>query len=589
MNQLYTPWGEKIDKDNVLPEYPRPQLRRDSYLSLNGFWDYGINGNGAMDSIQEKILVPFSPEAALSGVNRFVSPDEFLIYRRKVVLPEGFNHGRLILHFGAVDQEAEVFIDNRSVGTHLGGFTAFSFDITDHVEKTEFTIGVVVKDLTDTADRQTGKQRIKRGGIFYTPQSGIWQSVWLESVPEEHVRSFRLFADFDNRKLEIFFDTGGDTKSLPIGVRAFYQGKPVASAKTKSSHVVLDIKEWHPWTPEKPDLYDLEIEYGEDRIKSYFGMRKFERKPDDFGIMRFYLNNKPYFLSGVLDQGYYPDGLLTPPADEAMENDIRLMKKMGFNFIRKHIKIEPMRWYYHCDRLGIIVWQDMVSGWEANTMVKNTVLALLGVHFKDTRYAHFGRLGQVGRDQFEVEMNETLAQLQNVVSISTWVPFNEAWGQFDSLRIERKVREEDPTRLVDHASGWSDQKGGDYCSRHIYFRKIRFHKKDGKKRILALTEFGGYSLLLPEHSFNPDKVYGYRKYSDEDALGIAVNDLYMNQVIPEIKKGLSVLVYTQLSDVEDEVNGFVTYDRKVEKIKPEEMRDINKHLFNSFKNSLKNR
>jgi len=587
MNQLYTKWGETLDKENVMPEYPRPQMQRDSYHNLNGSWDYALLDNDAPETFDGKITVPFSPESVLSGVNQFLDPDHTLFYHRIVKLPDGFVKSRLLLHFGAIDQEAKVYIDKQPAGVHKGGFTPFTLDITDLVKNPEFAIEVKVKDLSDTSYMQTGKQRIKRGGIFYTPQSGIWQTVWMESLPADHITDFRYVPDFDQHRIEINFETNSDKPKYPIKVKLYYQGTLLQKAETPSKNMTVALKEWHPWTPEIPDLYDIEIEYGEDAIKSYFGMRKFERKPDSFGIMRFYLNNKPYFLSGVLDQGYYPDGLLTPPSDEAMEADIILMKQMGFHLIRKHIKLEPLRWYYHCDRLGMVVWQDIPSGSEKKDIATNGILAQLGINIRDKHYRWFGRKEEAGRIQFESEVAEAVNHLKNCVCISAWVPFNEAWGQFDSLRISESIAKTDPTRQIDHASGWSDQGGGDFYSRHIYFSKIRFSRKKAYERIMALTEFGGYSLLVEGHSFNPYKVYGYKKFTDKAKLEVALINLYDKEILPAIEKGLSVLVYTQLSDVEDEVNGLVTYDRKYVKFGIEDMRQINKYLLQAFKASLK--
>ncbi|MDY0317729.1 MAG: glycoside hydrolase family 2 TIM barrel-domain containing protein, partial [Candidatus Izemoplasmatales bacterium] len=293
-------------------------------------------------------------------------------------------------------------------------------------------------------------------------------------------------------------------------------------------------------------------------------------------------NDKPYLLSGVLDQGYYPDGLLTNPSDEALYNDIKSMKEMGFNLLRKHIKIEPLRWYYHCDKIGMIVWQDMINGSERKDIFFHGALAMLNIHINDKRHWLFGRRNKKGREQYMLELNEMISHLKNITCISTWVPFNEAWGQFDSLDVSKHIRDIDKTRLIDHASGWSDQGGTDFRSEHIYFKKVKFNEKYAKKRILALTEFGGYSLLVNENSFNPDKVFGYKKYQNQQDLEAGIKQLYENQIIPEVRKGLNVLIYTQLSDVEDEVNGFLTYDRKVAKVDVELIRQINKKLFDAF-------
>jgi len=589
MKQLYTPWGASLDKERVLNEYPRPQMVRESYLNLNGEWDYAISKNEFEKEFDGKIIVPFSPEAALSGVNRFVEPDDYLIYHRNIVLPEGFNHDKLILHFGAVDQEAKVYIDNRLAKAHLGGFTPFRVDITDYVEKNQFSLKVVVRDLSDISDRQTGKQKIKRGGIFYTPQSGIWQTVWLESVPKQYIENLNITTDFDKSKVIIRIIPNIENSTQPARIRLLFKQMLISEKNFQSNTVELFIEDRKDWSPEAPNLYEFEISYGEDNVQGYFGIRKFERKADDSGIMRFYLNNKPYFSSGVLDQGYYPDGLLTCPSDDAMIFDIQSMKDLGFNLLRKHIKIEPLRWYYHCDLLGMIVWQDMVSGSSRKDIFFHGALAMANIHLNDKWYRLFGRENKESRLQFLSELDETLQHLKNVTCISTWVPFNEAWGQFDSIKVEKHIKRIDSSRLIDHASGWSDQKVGDYHSRHIYFSKIKFKIKNASKRINALTEFGGYSLMIKGHSFNPEKVFGYQKFETTTNLEEAIKNLYLTQVIPELSKGLSVLVYTQLSDVEDEVNGFLTYDRKVLKIDIELMKSIHSLISLKFDDAIKDR
>ena len=586
MRILETPFAKKLDPCQVLSEYPRPQMVRASYLNLNGEWDYCITKDKNDCVYQGRILVPFSPETQLSGINRIVMPDDFLIYRRVVEIPEGFIKGRLILHFGAVDQEAQVHIDDIMVKRHLGGFTPFSIDITDHISEARFTLKVIVNDVTDTSYRQTGKQRLKRGGIFYTPQSGIWQTVWLESVPDVYIKDMTIDTDYDSMKVRFRITPNIDGEPVQADIRIRFNEVEIARKSFTGNGVEVLLDELKPWTPETPDLYDYELRYGEDSVSGYFGMRKFERRTDALGIMRFFLNNQPYFLTGVLDQGYYPESLLTNPTDEAMINDIQTMKDYGFNFLRKHIKIEPLRWYYHCDRLGMIVWQDMINGSTSKDVKFHHFLSMIKIHLNDSWHIFFGRRHKQGRDQYLVELKEMLTHLKNITCISTWVPFNESWGQFHAIKVENLVREHDPTRLVDHASGWADQKGGDYHSRHIYFQKIKFPKRKAKKRILALTEFGGFSMRLDEHSFNPDDIFGYKFFKSIPELNQAVRELYEKSIYPEIEKGLSVLVYTQLSDIEDEVNGVITYDRKIEKLDKEMMKEINAIMWGKYRESL---
>lgn len=579
MNQLYTLWGEKIKSNNVLQEYPRPHMQRDSYMNLNGYWKYAISETEEIHTYDGEILVPFSPESVLSGVNRTVTPNDYLFYHREINLPNNFMRDRLILHFGAVDQICELWVDDQYVGKHIGGFTAFHFDITEYITSDSFSLTLRVQDLTDTSYHQTGKQRLQRGGIWYTPQSGIWQTVWLESVPNQYIQSVTVTSLFDKQQICVALDK---STSGPVEVSVYYDQILEAKVISEQDVIILTLQNFHPWTPETPNLYDINITFHSDHIQSYIGMRHIERKKDSQGIYRLYLNHHPYFQLGVLDQGYYPDGLLTPPSDEAMVYDIQKMKDMGFNMLRKHIKIAPARWYYHCDRLGMLVWQDMINGSERKDIILHGVLAHLGIHLADHRYSFFGRNNKLGREQFLLELQEMIHQLRSFTSIVTWVPFNEAWGQFNAKQAEEIIKKIDDTRLIDHASGWADQWSGDYHSRHTYFTKIKFRKKDARKRILALTEFGGYSLPIKEHIFNNDKIFGYKKYSSVADFEVAYRQLHQTQVIPQIDNGLSVLVYTQLSDVEDEVNGLITYDRKVDKLAVEKVKSINKLILRAF-------
>jgi hypothetical protein len=575
LKTLYTPWGERLDREHPLPEYPRPQMRRDSYLNLNGVWEYAIRKDETPPvSYDGEIVVPFSPESPLSGVNRQLQRGETLWYRRAVRLPEGFNRGRVLLHFGAVDQEAVVYLNGIEVGRHGGGYLPFACDITEALTEGDNTLVVRVRDDTDGGIYSYGKQKYDRGEIWYTAQSGIWQTVWMESVPDPYIRSIRITPCYDAGTVRVAIETNkGD---IPGKARVYGDGTLVAEGDFDArGRCELTLGEdFHPWSPEDPYLYDLRIEAGSDRIESYFGMRKFSTVEHN-GHRVLALNNRPYYQHGLLDQGYYSDGLYTPPSDEAMVYDIQTMKEYGFNMLRKHIKIEPLRWYYHCDRLGMLVWQDMVSGGAGDSMFITRVLPFLGIHLKDHAYRIFGRTDPAGRAQYERECADTVSLLYNCVSLCLWVPFNEGWGQFDARRYAEMVREMDPTRLVDHASGWHDQGAGDLKSRHIYYRPVRL-KNDG--RVLALTEFGGYSLPIPGHTASP-REFGYRIYRDQDAFMDALAELYERQVLPLIQReGLSASVYTQVSDVEDEVNGLLTYDRRVSKADPERMCAIGKKL-----------
>ena len=576
MRRLYTPWGEHIDRSCPLPEYPRPQLRRDSYLCLNGLWDYTVeDGDEYSRRRTGQILVPFSPESLLSGCDFQLQSGEKLWYERRFTLPEGFRRDRVLLHFGAVDQCCRVLVNDRVVGGHEGGYLPFTLDITAALQPGENRLTVAVTDDPEGGVHAFGKQRLRRGGIWYTAQSGIWQTVWLESVPENYVRALRLTPDYDGHRLRWHIDAPEPAGACVV-VRA--AGRCIAEdwADENGDGDSLLPEDFRPWSPEDPFLYDLEVTLpGGDRVESYFGMRKFS-VVEHWGRRVLALNDRPLFQSGLLDQGYWSDGLYTPPTDEAMIWDIRTAKDMGFNLLRKHIKIEPLRWYYHCDRLGILVWQDLVSCFESFRPLYMQVLPFLGLHLKDAPSARLGRAGEAGRQQFYRDMEDTVSLLYNCPSLALWVPFNEGWGQFDALAVTRRLRELDPTRPIDHASGWHDQGGGDLKSRHIYYRPLRM-KSDGR-RVLALTEFGGYSLPVPEH-YTTERSFGYRSYQDAESWMVALEQLYEKQLQPLVAaQGLSAAVYTQLSDVEDEVNGLVSFDRRVVKMEPARMRRLNELL-----------
>ena len=568
---LMTPWGEHLDENCILTEYPRPQMRRDSYLNLNGRWEYAITDSDESPRHWDgTILVPFSPESALSGVGRSLQPGQTLWYRREVILPQGFipADGRLLLHFGAVDQEAAVYWNGRLLGRHMGGYNAFTLDATDALGPRNSLV-VRVHDDTDASFHSRGKQKTRRGGIWYTPQSGIWQTVWMEAVPRHYIESLRIVPLFDQSAVEVMVRC-----SQPLQCEATVDGRTVPF--TSGEPARIPMPDFRAWSPEDPYLYDLSVTLGEDRVESYFGMRKMEVRADRGGVKRLFLNGEPYFQSGLLDQGYWPDGLYTAPSDEALIYDIQTAKVMGFNLLRKHIKVEPMRWYYHCDRLGMLVWQDMPSGGGKYRFSTITLPLVTGIHRRDNHYRAFARASSQGRGEYKDELEEMVGQLFNAPSVVLWVPFNEGWGQFDSTLVMERLRALDPTRPVDPASGWHDQGAGELRSLHVYFKPFRF-RRDRRGRALALSEFGGYNLRVDGHCFN-QKDYGYRRLPDAAALWRDFSRLYEREVLPAVPRGLCASVYTQLSDVEDELNGLMTYDRRVVKLDADEVWELNERL-----------
>lgn len=566
-----------------LPEYPRPQFERDEWLNLNGEYDYAITKSADRpEAFDGKILVPFAIESRLSGVERHLEADETLWYRRNFTIPENWMGKRILLHFGAVDYLCEVFINGNSVGKHRGGYSPFSFDITDFLQKENNELSLSVTDPTDLGGQQRGKQASATHGFWYTATSGIWQTVWLEPVCEAHLEKIKMTPDLDASLLHT--ETAIPTGTTLLAKVLDADGKIVAE-KTLNEKDEIALPLVHPWSPEDPYLYSIHFslmkEKSEvDAVRSYFGMRKFSLQTDDAGYRRLCLNNQPYFQTGLLDQGYWCDSGLTPPSEEAMVYDIQKMKDLGFNMLRKHIKVEPLRWYYQCDKLGMLVWQDMVSGGDYVSTLYVGALPNLGIHLSDTKnYARFKRENLRDREEFLHDLNQMMENLHNQTSICCWVPFNEGWGQFDALKIGRNVKEKDPSRFVDHASGWHDQGGPDFVSRHRYILPVTLPKKD-INRPFVLSEFGGYSQIIDGHVWNKSKSFGYMMFKSKEALTKAVKKLYEKQIIPLVKKGLSACIYTQVSDVEYEVNGILTYDREIVKIDEETMKNINKKLRN---------
>lgn len=578
---MLTPWGEALDREHPLPEYPRPQLRRNSYLNLNGIWEYAITKTAEKPAaMQGEIVVPFSPETPLSGVGHILQPDEYLWYRRSVTLPEGFfRGGRLLLHFGAVDQCCTVWVNGQEAGSHTGGYLPFALDVTELIEGDAFTLELRVTDPTDTGSLSRGKQRLKSTGIWYTPQSGIWQTVWMECVPENYLRSLRITPKPEENAVHIRLEADDPAMAAVTICR---DGGIIAEGQTDEngeSTLTIPAEELRLWSPEDPFLYDVSIVLpGGDRVESYFGMRAFGIGKDEKGLPRLLLNGKPYFQNGLLDQGYWSDGYYTAPSDEALIHDIAEMKRLGFNMLRKHIKVEPLRWYYHCDRLGMLVWQDMMNGGESYSPLSIYVFSNLGLRVKDDRYRYFSRSDEAGRTHYYEELGQMIDLLYNTVSLALWVPFNEGWGQFDALKAAEFIRKRDDTRPIDHASGWYDQGGGDIKSIHWYFRPYHHKQPPKEQRPICLTEYGGYNCAVPGHCWGEGAEFGYKKIADPAEFNRAFQKLMEEQIIPAKERGLAAAVYTQVSDVEGERNGLLTYDRKVCKANEAIFRAVNAKL-----------
>ena len=619
LNSLTTVWGEALDSSNVLPEYPRPRMQRDNYVMLNGVWDYTIVPVGgeidveilAQQAIPSRwdgqIVVPFSPEAPLSDVGRTVHPSELLWYKRKIELPKLADDQQIILHFEAVDWMCTCFVNGKLAGTHAGGYLPFSFEITnllgpaaagESVGEVESSViaesGATVElvlcvwDPSDTGSQLRGKQRLSRGDIWYTAQSGIWQSVWYEVVSAVHLESLTL--------------KGGMFGALEV--RANVQASGLAGVQMGAFELELSLKdelgqdvllatlpadeageisaEQHVddpllWSPESPHLYAVEATLWQDGavvdfVRSYCAFRTVEVKKDVAGVPRVHLNGAPYFVRGVLDQGYWPDGLMTAPSDDALVYDIEAMKSAGFNTLRKHIKIESERWYYHCDRLGMLVWQDCVSGGSAyspwHTSQKPTLFSFTWGRFDDTTPSHHEALS-AGKDGYRKEWTETCQEMVKLLdghpSIGFWTLFNEGWGQFDAQAATEAVRALDATRPIDATSGWYDQGCGDFLSIHNYFRPLRagWHGKQRGNRATIISEFGGLAQMTPGHT-SLDHSYGYGDFTTVEDWRAAVKKL-LAEVESLADEGLAGYVYTQVSDVEEEVNGLLAYDRKINK------------------------
>lgn len=590
MAKLCSRWGKELDREKVWQEYPRPKLVRDSYYNLNGEWDCCFSASGEVQphEYDRKILVPFSPETALSGVEEVLKPGMYLHYRKTFLLQESFRKNRVILHFGAVDQECEVFLNGTLLGGHKGGYLPFSFDVTDALrEENELTLRVT--DETEHSPHARGKQKLSKKGIlsslFYTPQSGIWQTVWMESVPEEYIEWVKITPLYDESAVKIRVRAGGrnpddhvcteekeylsgvngkealrDKQEQGDGIQADHERMErhrqtahitvmdgecvIAQAQAEPGRdCVIRLDGFRSWSPEDPFLYDVRITLGDDSVTSYFGMRKVSAGRDGNGILRFYLNNKPYFFNGLLDQGYWPESLMTPPADEALVYDIQKQKEMGYNTIRKHVKVEMERFYYHCDRLGMCVWQDMPNGGGAYNMAFVAGIAnfsdSIAREMSDGNYRRFKREDAEGRRQYCRDLAGMVKHLYHYPCIAAWVPFNEGWGQFDAAKITEKLRGLDKTRLINQACGWFDQKGGDMYSIHNYRRGLTVTPQED--RVVALTEYGGYAYPVAGHLFSKRK-FGYRHYTSGAALTAGYRRLIEEEILPNVEKGLSAAI-----------------------------------------------
>lgn len=576
--RIKTEWASKISVGDVLPEYPRPIMERPDWMNLNGLWNYAISplGQAAPQKYDGQILVPFAVESSLSGVGKILGDKSELWYQRKFAVPAKWKGDRILLHFGAVDWKADIWVNQIKIGRHTGGFTPFSFDITPALRNGENELVVKVWDPTDKGPQPRGKQVSKPGGIWYTPVSGIWQTVWLEPVPAKAIVNIRTTPDIDANKLTVEVVTNEKGASDKVEVKVF-EGKQLVAKSSSINGVPVEITmpaDVKLWSPDSPTLYDMEISLYTanklvDKVESYAAMRKYSTKRDENGIVRLQLNNKDVFQFGPLDQGWWPDGLYTAPSDEALVYDIQKTKDFGYNMIRKHIKVEPARWYTHCDRLGMIVWQDMPSG-DKNPEWQNRK------YFEGTELKRSVESEAI----FRKEWKDIIDCLYSYPCIGTWVPFNEAWGQFKTTEIAEWTKQYDPSRLVNPASGGNHYTCGDMLDLHNY-PGPEMYIYDAQ-RATVLGEYGGIGLVLKDHVWEPDRNWGYVQFNTSKE----VTDEYLkyaDMLKGMIGRGLSAAVYTQTTDVEVEVNGLMTYDRKVVKLDEQRLKKVNTEICNVLK------
>jgi beta-galactosidase/beta-glucuronidase len=576
-DKIKTSWADKIDANKVLPEYPRPIMERGEWQNLNGLWNYAIlsAGKSAPDNYDGKILVPFAIESSLSGVAKELGDKNELWYQREFTIPAKWNKKKVLLNFGAVDWKTDVWVNNIKVGQHTGGYTPFSFDITSALTKGTNKLVVRVWDPADKGFQPRGKQVASPNGIWYTSVSGIWQTVWIEPVSEHYITNVKTTPNIDNNSLKVEVATDAKIAADKIEVKVF-DGKQLVAVATSVNGLPVEVampSNAKLWSPDSPFLYTMKVSLFSngklmDQLNSYSAMRKYSTKRDDKGIVRLQLNNKDLFQFGPLDQGWWPDGLYTAPTDEALAYDIQKTKDFGFNMIRKHVKVEPARWYTHCDQLGVIVWQDMPSGdrspeWQ-NRQYFN------GIEMKRSAESE---------SNYRKEWKEIIDYLYSFPCIGTWVPFNEAWGQFKSPEIAEWTKQYDPSRLVNPASGGNHYTCGDILDLHNY-PGPEMYMYDAQ-RATVLGEYGGIGLALKDHLWEPDRNWGYVQFTTPEE---TTNEYlkYAKQLKEMIARGFSAAVYTQTTDVEVEVNGLMTYDRKVIKLNENKVKEINKDVCNSL-------
>ncbi len=585
-DKIKTRWTKDVTPENAWREYPRPQMVRNEWLNLNGLWDYAVTGkdNVQPSDFEGKILVPFCIESSLSGLGKDLQPNQELWYKTTFTVPDSWKNNNILLHFGAVDYKTTVKVNGQIVGTHIGSSDPFSFDITNFLKKGIQELIVTVWDPTDSDIQPRGKQALKPFGFWYTAVSGIYQTVWIEPVNKTSISSIQPIADIDNNKINILTKVVNPTGKESIKATVFAHGKLMAEKTADvNEKLIVDIENPVLWSPDNPFLYSLRLDLVKsgkiiDQVESYFAMRKISSGVDELGFQKIFLNNNRYFNFGVLDQGWWPDGLLTPPSDDALKYDIEVLKDMGFNTIRKHIKVEPARFYYHCDRLGMLVWQDMPSGFiSINDPIQ---------HVSHNAVKDWDR-PEESATLFKQEWKSIMDNLKFFPSIAVWIPFNEGWGQFDSKNIVNWTMSYDPTRLVDGISGWSDRNVGNMYDSHQYPGPAIEPAEQNPGRCIVLGEFGGLGLPVEGHEWNPEKrSWGYRTYETPSQLITEYAKLIHN-LKPELSRGLAGAIYTQTTDVEEEANGLMTYDREEIKVPVSMMRMINAEIFEKPKSRAK--